>query len=204
MPAIAVQQSLVEGVLPEDKVARAAALTGFAVLGSLLLWASAKTSVPFYPVPMTLQTGVVLMLAAAYGTRLGLATVLLYLAEGAVGLPVFQGSPQLGQGILYMIGPTGGYLLGFVAATAIVGWLAERGWDRNVVRLGGAMLLGDAALFLLGFAWLAWFAMMPNASVGIGAKAAFTAGVLPFLLGDLVKVALAAAVVVAGARLIRR
>lgn len=201
MAVIAANQSLVERVLPEDRLERAAGLTGFVVLGSLLLWASAKITVPFYPVPMTLQTGVVLMLAAAYGPRLGLATVLLYLAEGAVGLPVFA---QPGAGLPYMLGPTGGYLLGFLAATAIVGWLAERGWDRNPGRLFAAMLLGDAVLFLLGFAWLAWFAMMPNATVGIGAEAAFAGGVAPFVLGDLVKAALAAAIVSAGARLVRR
>jgi biotin transport system substrate-specific component len=204
MAVIAANQSLVEHVLPEDSVARAAALTGFAVLGSLLLWASAKVSVPFYPVPMTLQTGVVIMLAAAYGLRLGLATIVLYLAQGAIGLPVFQGTPQLGTGLVYILGPTGGYLLGFIAATAIVGWLAERGWDRSLVRLCAAMLIGEAVLFFLGFVWLAWFAMLPNASVGIGASAAFTGGVLPFLLGDLVKIGLAASLVFAGARLVRR
>ncbi len=99
MTAIAANESLVERVLPEDSVARAAALTGFAVLGSLLLWASAKINVPFWPVMMSMQTFVVLMLAAAYGSRLAMATVLLYLAQGAIGLPVFQGTPQLGVGL---------------------------------------------------------------------------------------------------------
>lgn len=204
MAVIAASQSLVERVLPDERIARAAALTGFAVLGSLLLWASAKINVPFWPVMMSMQTFAVLLLAAAYGARLALSTMLLYLVEGAIGLPVFQGTPQLGLGLPYMLGPTGGYLLGFVAATAIVGWLAERGFDRSLIRLCAAMLLGDAVLFLLGFGWLAWFAVLPNGAIGIGPEAAFVGGVAPFVLGDLVKIALAASLVSAGARLVRR
>jgi biotin transport system substrate-specific component len=204
MNLTATHEALAAQFIPQHGTRRLAALAGLAILGSLLLWASAKVSVPFWPVPMTLQTGVVVMLAAAYGSRLGLATVLLYLGAGGIGLPVFQGTPQMGLGLLYMIGPTGGYLLGFLAATAVVGWLAERGFDASVARLFGAMLLGDMLIFLLGFAWLAWFAMLPNGNVGIGADKAFAAGVLPFVLGDLVKVALAACLVAGVGRLVRR
>ena len=100
-----------------------------ALLGSALLTISAKLEVPFYPVPMTMQTLVVLLLGMAYGARLGAATVLLYLAEGAVGLPVFAGTPERGIGIAYMMGPTGGYLVGFVLSAAITGWLTERRRD---------------------------------------------------------------------------
>lgn len=100
-----------------------------ALLGSVLLTISAKIEVPFYPVPMTMQTLVVLLLGMAYGARLGAATVLLYLAEGAVGLPVFAGTPERGIGIAYMMGPTGGYLAGFVLSAAITGWLTERRRD---------------------------------------------------------------------------
>jgi hypothetical protein len=100
-----------------------------AVAGTLLLTLSAKMKVPFYPVPMTMQTLVVLVIGAVYGWRLGVATILLYLAEGASGLPVFADTPERGIGLAYMMGPTGGYLLGFVVGAAIVGWLAERGWD---------------------------------------------------------------------------
>src|SRR5256885_9623717 len=95
-----------------------------AVLGSLALTLSAKLQVPFYPVPMTMQSLVVLLIGLAFGWRLGTATVLLYLAEGLAGLPVFAGTPEKGIGLAYMMGPTGGYLVGFVLAAAFLGWLA--------------------------------------------------------------------------------
>ena len=118
-----------------------------AVGGSLLLWASARLQVPFYPVPMTMQTFVVLMIGAAYGWRLGAATVALYLLQGALGMPVFAGTPEKGIGLAYMAGPTGGYLVGYVAAAAVTGALAGRGWARRVsTTLGqaGARLGADA------------------------------------------------------------
>lgn len=173
-----------------------AALAGFAVLGTLILWASAKVSVPFWPVPMTLQTGAIAALAAAYGARLGAATVVLYLLEGAVGLPVFQGTPQQGIGLAYMMGPTGGYLIGFALAAFVIGWLAERGSDRNVFKLFGVMVLGDAIVFALGLAWL-------GTVIGWD-KPVLALGLYPFVLGDLLKLALAACLVSAGARLVRR
>ena len=142
---------------------------------------------------MTLQTGAVALIAAAYGWRLGAATVVLYLLEGALGLPVFSGTPERGIGLPYMMGPTGGFLLGFAVEAAVVGWLAERGFDRNPFKLFGAMLLGDAVVFVLGFGWLAWIAALSSGAHGIGASAAFQNGVVPFVLGDLVKLALAAA-----------
>jgi biotin transport system substrate-specific component len=200
MSTIAIGRPLVGRFIPEEGAGRLIALAGFAVLGSLILWASAKISVPFWPVPMTLQTGAVVLLGAAYGWRLGLATVLLYLMEGAVGLPVFSA----GGGLAYLAGPTGGFLVGFIPAVVIVGWLAEHGFDRNPLRLFVAMLAGDCVIFLLGFIWLAWFASLSNGAVGVGAGAAFTGGVLRFVLGDLVKIALAACLATAGARLVRR
>lgn len=196
MSAIAISRPLVGHFIPDEGAARIAALAGFAVLGSLILWASAKISVPFWPVPMTLQTGAVALLAAAYGWRLGAATVLLYLLEGAIGLPVFEGTPAKGIGLAYMVGTTGGYLLGFAFAAALVGWLAERGFDRNPVKLFGAMLLGDAIVFALGLLWLG--------SVIGWDKPVLSYGLYPFIFGDLVKLALAAALVSAGARLVRR
>jgi len=204
MAVIAASQSLVERVLPDERIARAAALTGFAVLGSLLLWASAKINVPFWPVMMSMQTFAVLLLAAAYGARLALSTMLLYLVEGAIGLPVFQGTPQQGLGASYMLGPTGGFLLGFAVAAAIIGWLAERGFDRGPVRLFGAMLIGTVPVFLVGVVWLAWFAMLPSGGSGVGIAKAIAGGVAPFILGDVLKLALAACLVSAGARLVRR
>lgn len=155
-----------------------------AVLGSLLLWASAKAHVPMWPVPMTMQSFAVLVIGMGYGLRLGTATVALYLLEGAVGLPVFSGTPERGIGIAYMMGPTGGYLAGFLVAAAAVGWLAERGWDRTLPKAVAAMALGTVLLFVPGVAWLA---------VLIGWSKAVAAGLTPFLAGSVVKLALAAA-----------
>ena len=162
-----------------------------ALFGSLLLWASAKVQIPFYPVPMTFQTAVVLLIGLAYGPRLAAATLLLYLAEGAVGLPVFAGTPERGIGLAYMVGPTGGYLVGFLTAAVIAGWTAERSrhWLPTVLGL----LARVAAMHLLGAAWLATL---------IGPAKAVSLGVLPFLLGDAVKIALVATAAEAG--LVRR
>jgi len=124
--------------------------------GSLALWASAKMQVPFYPVPMTLQTLVLLVIGMVYGWRLGMATVALYLAAGAAGLPVFAGTPEKGLGLFYMTGPTGGYLLGFVLAVGVCGYLAERGWDRRAVTVMLAMVAGNALIYLPGLLWLGW------------------------------------------------
>jgi len=156
-----------------------------AVGGSLLLWASAKVQVPFYPVPMTMQTLVVLAIGMAYGWRLGAATVILYLAEGAMGLPVFSGTPEKGIGVAYMLGGTGGYLIGFVLAAAATGWLAERGWDRNVATTALAMLVGNAVIYAPGLLWLGTLFGWD--------KPILAWGMTPFLMGDLVKLVLAAA-----------
>jgi biotin transport system substrate-specific component len=182
-------------LLPREGTARLVGNGIAVVAGSLLLWAAAKIQVPFYPVPMTLTTLAIMLIGACYGWRLGLATVALYLVEGAVGLPVFSGTPERGLGIAYMFGPTGGYLLGYLAAVVIVGWFAQRGADRLARRLFVAMLLADIVVLALGYVWLATL---------IGPGAAWTAGVLPFLLGDLLKVAIAALAVPAGNRLVRR
>jgi biotin transport system substrate-specific component len=196
MPAIAVKRPLADHFLPDEGVARVAALAGLAALGSLILWASAKITVPFWPVPMTLQTGAVMLIAAGYGARLGFATVLLYLFEGAVGLPVFADTPAKGIGLAYMLGPTGGYLAGFAVAAALVGWLSERGLDRSPLKLAGAMVVGDAVVFALGLLWLG--------SVVGWDKPVLAWGLYPFVVGDVVKIALAAALVSSGARLLRR
>ena len=157
-----------------------------AVAGTALLTVSAKIQIPFYPVPMTLQTFVVLALGMAYGWRLGGATLLLYLAEGAAGLPVFAGTPEKGIGLAYMLGGTGGYLAGFVLAAAVCGWLAERGWDRNLVRTAAAMLIGNAVIYVPGLLWLGGLYGWD--------KPILEWGLTPFLFGDLAKLALATAV----------
>ncbi|SMF56690.1 biotin transport system substrate-specific component [Tistlia consotensis] len=171
-----------------NRLLRAALL---AVLGSALLAISARVQVPFWPVPMTLQTGVVLLLGAALGGRLAVATVLLYLAEGALGLPVFAG----GGGPAYLAGPTGGYLAGFLVAAAAVGSLVERGWSRSLASSALAMILGDVLIFACGLAWL---------SSLIGLDKAIAAGLLPFLAGEALKIALAAALLPAAWKLLAR
>jgi biotin transport system substrate-specific component len=162
-----------------------------AVIGSILLTISAKIQVPFWPVPMTMQTLVVLVLGVAYGWRLAGATVLLYLAQGALSLPVFAG----GGGLAYMSGPTGGYLVGFLLAAVAVGWLAERGWARSVASTLVAMLIGTVIVFACGIAWLGTL---------IGLPQAINAGLIPFLLSEAVKVALGTALVPFAWRLLQR
>lgn len=152
--------------------------------GSLLLTMSAKINVPFYPVPMTMQTFAVIVIGAAFGWRLGVATVLFYLAQGAYGFPVFAGTPEKGIGLAYMAGPTGGYLLGFVAGAAIAGWLAERGWNRSFLSLTLAMFIAHVTIFAFGTAWLGTL---------IGFEKAWLAGVAPFYLATAFKTLLAAA-----------
>jgi biotin transport system substrate-specific component len=164
-----------------------------AIVGSLILWASAKVQVPFWPVPMTMQPMVVLLLGALYGPRLAVATVLLYLAQGAVGLPVFAGTPERGIGLPYMLGPTGGYMVGWLASAALVGAVFER--TRGVLPVLLAMLAGVAVMYTTGFAWLA---------THIGAEKAFTAGVVPFVLGDVLKAGLATALALGAVRATRR
>jgi biotin transport system substrate-specific component len=192
MSAIAVSRPLADRFVPEEGAARAAALVALAVFGSLILWASAKISVPFWPVPMTLQTGAVALIGAVYGARLGFATVVLYLMEGAAGMPVFQN----GGGIGYLMGPTGGYLFAMAIEAAFIGFMVERGFGRNVFKLFGVMLAGDAIVFAIGLLWL-------GSLIGWD-KPVLELGLYPFVLGDLVKLALAASMVVAGVRLVRR
>jgi biotin transport system substrate-specific component len=159
--------------------------TVLALAGSLLLTASAKAQVPMWPVPMTMQSFVVLVIGMAYGARLAGATVALYLFEGALGLPVFAGTPEKGIGLAYMAGPTGGYLAGFAVAAIAMGWLAERGWDRGLALSVAAMTIGTVLLFVPGVAWLA---------VLVGFEKAVQLGLMPFLVGSVLKLGLAAAV----------
>lgn len=166
-------------------LARASRGTVLAIAGSLLIWLSAKIQIPFYPVPMTMGTFAILAIGMAYGWRLGAATVLLYMAEGAMGLPVFAGTPEKGMGIAYMMGGTGGYLVGYVIAAASVGWLAERGWDKNVLSTALTMLVGSALIYLPGLLWLGTLFGWD--------KPILEWGLFPFVLGDLTKLALAAA-----------
>ncbi|GLS34926.1 biotin transporter BioY [Mesorhizobium tianshanense] len=156
------------------------------VAASLLLAISAKIAVPFYPVPITMQTFVVIGLGLALGPWRGLAAVLLYLAEGAAGFPVFAGTPEKGIGLAYMMGPTGGYLLGYLPAVLLAGWLAVRGWDRNPLYAMAAALFAGAVIYVPGLLWL-------GAVLGFD-KPILQFGLYPFIFGDIAKALLAALV----------
>jgi len=160
--------------------------------GTALIAIAAKIKVPFVPVPMTLQTLAIGLIAATYGFRLGTLTLIAYLGEGLLGLPVFTNTPPSVAGPLYFLGPTGGFLVGFVVLAMVVGWAADRGFDRSAVRLFAAVLAGEIVMFALGFVWLAWFAQLSSGATGLGTATALAAGVTPFIWGDLLKSALTA------------
>ena len=172
------------------------------VLLAALTAAAAQISIalPFTPVPFTLQPMVVLLGGAALGSRLGMSAQVLYLAAGIAGLPVFAASPLLPQGMLRLIGPTGGYLMSYPFAAFAAGWLAERGFDRRYVTSVIAMACGLAVVFACGVTWLAFFARPAGAGFG----AALRTGLYPFLPADVVKLFVAAAVMPALWRLTGR
>lgn len=147
---------------------------------------------PFSPVPITGQTFAVLLAGALLGSKRGALSQLVYLGGGALGLPVFANGMG---GLPYMLGPTGGYLFGFVVSAFVVGFLAERGWDRRLWTSIIAMFLGSAAMYLFGISWLARF--VPGEKV-------LVAGLLPFVPGDLFKIALVAAALPSGWLLVRK
>jgi biotin transport system substrate-specific component len=153
------------------------------LLGTGLIAATAQIYIPTQPVPFTGQTFGVLLTAGALGFRRGMLATLLYLAIGALGLPVFAEGKH---GVEWLVGATGGYLVGFVVATAIVGRLAELGWDRNLVGSIGAMIIGSLAIYAVGVPWLAYVAFEGDLAQAI------TVGMVPFLLWDAVKLTLAA------------
>lgn len=154
------------------------------ILASVALWISAKIQIPFWPVPMTMQTFVVLTVGMALGWRLGTIAVMFYFVQGALGLPVFSGTPERGIGLAYIFGPTGGYLVGFMIAAGVVGWLAEKGWDRNVFTAAASFLIGNVLIYVPGLIWLGVFFAwdMPILEFGL----------YPFLPGDAFKLMLAA------------
>ena len=166
--------------LADDKTISVIAQLVLVLAGSALLALSAQISVPFYPVPVTGQTLVVLMIGMAYGSRLGAATLLAYLVEGGMGLPVFANG---GAGWAYLAGPTGGYLIGFLVAAFILGFLAERGMGRGPISTALAMLVGTAIIYVFGVTHLSGF---------IGFEKSIAAGLLPFLYGDALKLIVAA------------
>lgn len=163
-----------------------------AIAGSVFVALAAHITVPMLPVPMTLQTMAVLAIGGAYGARLGAATLALYAAEGAAGLPVFAPTADGYPGIT---GPTGGYVIGFILAAALVGWLVETGRANSALKMAGAMLAGAAILYIPGLLWLSHFT---------GAAGALTFGLYPFVLGDVIKAVVAALSLPAAASLLGR
>ena len=187
--ATASRKVLAEAVLPWQGAALAVKRVLLVALGIAALVVAAKIRVPLWPVPVTMQTFAVLSIGAAYGARLGSGTVLGYLFLGAIGLDVFTTSTAGNAGITYMLGGTGGYLFGFVLAAAALGALARRGWDRSVARMAGALVIGNGLIYVPGLLWLGYlFADAKGWAWVLGA------GLYPFLIGDALKLALAALV----------
>jgi biotin transport system substrate-specific component len=181
-------------IRPTTKVSRrvydAALIVGFSLL--MALSAQIAIPLPFTPVPVTFQTMVVLATGALLGSRRGPASVLLYIAEGCAGLPVFS----LGRaGFAHLIGPTGGYLVGFLAAAFLAGFFAERGWDRKGLIAFGGLLIADAAVYVPGVLWLGAFT---------GFSRVLILGVLPFIAADVVKTAVCAAALPLGWKALAR
>ena len=151
-----------------------------ALMGSIILAISSKIKIPFYPVPMTMQTLVVLMIGVGFGWKLGMATVALYLFEGIIGLPVFSGSPEKGVGLVYFTGPTMGYLLGFLIATYVSGKFV---YDNNIVKTFLKLSLATSLIYVFGMIWLG--------SLFGWDKPIFQLGAQPFLLAELFKILIA-------------
>lgn len=182
--------TLSDMIFPRTSLWRDLALVvGMSVLTGLA--AQVAIPLPFSPVPVTGQTFAVLLAGALLGSRRGALSQVAYIAEGLVGMPVFAGGHA---GVTWALGPTGGYLVGFVAAALVVGWLAERGWDRRVLTAALAMAIGNVIIYMFGLVWLTRF---------VAPEKILLAGLLPFLAGDTVKIALASVALPAGWRLIR-
>ena len=158
-----------------------------AIIGSFVVAALAQISVPLWPVPITGQTFGVLIVGMALGSKLGMLSLTLYMLEGICGLPVFANFSS-GPGVI--VGPTGGYIIGFIFAAGAIGYLAERNWDRSILSTALAMLIGNIILYIPGLIWLGLF------FAGLGKpdplEASIVAGLFPFLIGDVLKLALAA------------
>lgn len=173
---------LAEAALGDLSLIKKAALV---VAGTLFIALAAQVSVPMFPVPMTLQTLAILLVGFTFGARLATVTLLAYLAEGAMGLPVFASG---NAGLPYMMGPTGGFLLGFVGMAWIAGYATDRGWSRNVLAAIAVALVASAFIYIPGLAW-------PAAMLGTEWTSLWTHWMAPFLLGDAVKAVIAALVV---------
>jgi biotin transport system substrate-specific component len=193
---------LTEAFWPAEGAALWLKRAALVALGILALAVAAKVKVPMWPspVPITLGTFAVLTIGAAYGPRLGLVTILGYMLIGALGFDVFAGSSAESNGLAYMTGGTGGYLLGYVLATVALGLAARRGWDRTVTGMALAMLIGNVLIYLPGLAWLhqliaSGALAFDPASYASPWSQTLAWGLTPYLIGDALKLALAALIV---------
>jgi biotin transport system substrate-specific component len=182
------QQALIPSLVPNTGLARDAMLV---LGGSLFVAALAQVQIPLQPVPITGQTLGVFLVALALGARLGSLAIGLYLLEAAMGLPVLAG---FSGGLAKFAGPTGGFLVGFLIASGVVGWLADRGWTRHALMVAAAMLIGTVVIYVPGLLWLSKFT---------GEKT-FELGLIPFIPGDAIKAALAAVLLPSAWKLTRR
>lgn len=157
------------------------------VAGVLALTLAAKLKVPMWPVPITMGTFAILAIGTAYGPALGLSTILAYLAVGAFGFDVFANSSAESNGLAYMMGTTGGYLAGYVLAATALGWFARKGWDRDIKWMAVALLIGNAIIYVPGLLWLGHVLGWD--------KPILAWGLWPFLIGDGLKLMLAALVI---------
>ena len=200
MADTAFRHVLTEAIWPAEGAMLWAKRLVLVALGIAALAIAAKISVPMWPspVPITLGTFAVLTIGAAYGPRLGLATILGYLAVGALGFDVFAGSSADKTGLAYMLGGTGGYLVGYVLATLALGVAARRGWDRSVGGMALAMLAGNLLIYIPGALWLNHLivgGLFDPTKFGSAWEQTMAWGVTPYLIGDAIKLALAALVV---------
>lgn len=188
MTLTAAGNALIDRRFASSTAARTAWYALLVLLGVAAIAIAAKIKVPLWPnpTPVTLQTLAIFSISAAYGGRLAIATLVSYLAAGALGAPVFTGTPEQGIGIAYMAGPTGGYLAGFLVMAAITGWAADRGWHTNPFKIGGAMLVGETVMLVMGALWMGYL---------FGAEKIIAWGIGPFIVTDLIKIAIAAAII---------
>ncbi|MEL6571406.1 MAG: biotin transporter BioY [Pseudomonadota bacterium] len=178
---------LTEAIGPTEGTALIIKQVALVALGIIALAIFAKIKIPMWPVPITMGTFAVLTIGAAYGPRLGLATIIGYMIIGALGFDVFASSSAENYGLAYMMGGTGGYLVGYVLATLALGMAARRGWDRSILMMALAMLIGNILIYAPGLAWLGQLYGWDQPILEWG--------LTPFLVGDALKLALAALVV---------
>ena len=178
---------LAEAILPREGASKLAKQAVLVVLGVMALAFFAKIKIPMWPVPVTMGTFAVLTIGAAYGPRLGLATIMGYMIVGALGFDVFASSSAEKFGLEYMMGGTGGYLVGYVLATLALGFAARKGWDRSILMMAVAMLVGNALIYIPGLLWLGELYGWD--------KPILQWGFTPFVIGDVLKLVLAALLV---------